>query len=73
MSFLVQYVDSFLTTKKKIIVEWLSGKSPPAMQETCRGCRFNLWAGKTLWRKKWQPIPVCLPGKFPWTEEPGGL
>ena len=26
-----------------------------------------------LWRRKWQPIPVFFPGKFPWTEEPGGL
>ena len=22
---------------------------------------------------KWQPTPVFLPGKIPWTEEPGGL
>ena len=21
----------------------------------------------------WQPTPVFLPGKIPWTEEPGGL
>ena len=25
------------------------------------------------WKKKWQPSPVFLPGKIPWTEEPGGL
>jgi len=24
-------------------------------------------------RRAWQPTPVLLPGKFPWTEEPGGL
>ena len=24
-------------------------------------------------RRKWQPVPVFLPGKFPWTKEPGGL
>ena len=23
-------------------------------------------------RRKWQPTPVFLPGKIPWTEEPGG-
>ena len=28
---------------------------------------------KVSWRRKWQPIPVFLPGEFPWTEEPGGL
>ena len=23
--------------------------------------------------REWQPIPVFLPGEFPWTEEPGEL
>ena len=22
------------------------------------------WVGKIPWRRKWQPMPVCLPGKF---------
>ena len=25
---------------------------------------FNPWVGKIPWRRKWQPIPVFLPGKF---------
>ena len=25
---------------------------------------FDPWVGKILWRSKWQPIPVFLPGKF---------
>ena len=29
--------------------------------------------GRFPWRRAWQPIPVFLPGKSPWTEEPGGL
>ena len=24
-------------------------------------------------RRQWQPTPVLLPGKIPWTEEPGRL
>ena len=24
------------------------------------------------WRRAWQHTPVFLPGKSPWTEEPGG-
>ena len=24
---------------------------------------FNLWVRKIPWRRKWQPIPVSLPGK----------
>ena len=31
-------------------------KNLPAVQET--------WVGKIFWKRKWQPIPVFLPGKF---------
>ena len=24
---------------------------------------FDPWVGKVLWRRKWQPTPVLLPGK----------
>jgi len=27
------------------------------------GERFSPWVGKILWRRKWQPTPVFLPGK----------
>ena len=33
----------------------------------CRRCkrhRFDPWIEKTPWSRKWQPIPVFLPGKF---------
>ena len=33
---------------------------------------FDPWVGK-IWRRKWQPTPVFLPGESPWTEELGGL
>ena len=26
--------------------------------------RFDPWVGKILWKRKWQPTPVVLPGKF---------
>ena len=29
----------------------------------CRRCRFHPWVRKFPWRRKWQPIPVFLPGK----------
>ena len=35
-------------------------KCLPAVRET----RFNPWVGKIPWRRKWQSIPVLLPGKF---------
>ena len=30
----------------------------------CRRHGFNSWVRKIPWRRKWQPTPVCLPGKF---------
>ena len=35
--------------------------------------RFDPWVGKIPWRRAWQPTSVFLPGRIPWTEEPGGL
>ena len=29
----------------------------------CKRFRFDLWIGKILWRRKWQPTPVFLSGK----------
>ena len=31
------------------------------------------WVRKIPWSRKWQPSPVFLACKLPWTEEPGGL
>ena len=39
----------------------------------CRRLKFDPWVGKIPCRRKWQPTPVSLPGKIPWTEEPDGL
>jgi len=43
--------------------------NPPANA----GGGFHPWVGKILWRRKWQPTPVSLPRKIPWTEQPGRL
>ena len=39
---------------------WLSGKES-AYQ--CRTCGFHPWVGKIPWKRKWQPVPIFLPGK----------
>jgi len=49
---------------------WISGRESTCQ---CRRHRFDPWVGKILWIRKWQPTPVFLPGKIPWTEEPGSL
>ena len=43
---------------------------PPVSEVKARG--FSPWVGKIPWSRKWQPIKGVLPGKVPWTEEPGG-
>ena len=36
----------------------------PVNNLPARRCGFNPWVKKILWRRKWQPIPVFLPGEF---------
>ena len=49
----------------------LVGKKLPASAgDVRRG--FNPWVRRIPWRA-WQPTPIFLLGKIPWTEEPGGL
>ena len=38
-----------------------------------RRCGFDPWVRKIPWKRKWQPAPVFLLGKTPWTEESGRL
>ena len=49
-----------MVTKEKGLPWWLNGKGS-AFQ--WRRYRFDPWVWKTPWRRKWQPIPVFLPGK----------
>ena len=41
--------------------ELVKGFPVGAVWET-QGC--DPWVGKMLWSRKWQPVPVFLPGKF---------
>ena len=50
-----------------------SGKEPTCQCRRHKKHGFDPWVGKTPWRRAWQPTPVVLPGKSPWTEEPGRL
>ena len=45
----------------------------PVSAGDARDNEFDPWVGKIPWRRKWQPTPVFLPGKIPWTDKPRGL
>ena len=49
-----------------------SGKEPACQCRRHNRCRSSPSVRKILWRRKWQPTPVFLPGESPWTKEPGG-
>ena len=40
------------------------GKESACQCRRHKRCGFNPWVRKIPWRRKWQPIPVFLPGKF---------
>ena len=45
-----------------MLLRGLSGKESACQ---CRRHGFDPWVGKILWRRKWQPTPVFLPGIKP--------
>ena len=44
-----------------MLPRWSSGKASTCQ---CRRGWFDPWVGKMPWRRKWQPTPAFLPGKF---------
>ena len=57
--------DSLLSEPSTHICLW-GNRSTKAVSlvAQCRRCRFYHWVRKIPWRRKWQPTPVFLPGKF---------
>ena len=43
---------------------FLAGSDGKSICLQCRRLGFDPWVGKIPWRRKWQPTPVFLPGKF---------
>ena len=41
-----------------------AGKESACQCRRCTRLGFGPWVRKSLWRRKWQPAPVFLPGKF---------
>ena len=46
------------------ISRWYSGKESSCQCRRRKRHGFDPWVGKILWRRKWQSIPVFLPGEF---------
>ena len=51
------------TEQKPGLPRWHSGKEFAWRCRRHKKHGFNPWVGKMLWRRKWQPIPVFLPGE----------
>ena len=41
-----------------------SGKGSDCWCRRCKRLRFSPWGRKIPWKRKWQPMPIFLPGKF---------
>ena len=41
-------------------LRWLSGKESSCQRRRCKRHRFDPWARKIPWRRKWQLTPVFL-------------
>ena len=60
-SALLDHKVTLCSTIWGIRLPWWLGQWSVCLQRGRPG--FNPWVGKILWRRKWQPTPVFLPGK----------
>ena len=58
--------------KLKLASRWRNGKESTSQWRRLKRHSFDPWVGKIPWRRKQQPTPVFLPGKFNGLES-GGL
>ena len=58
-----RWVETKCYTRLEGLLRWCSSEESVCQFRRCRRRRFDPWMGKIPWRKKWQPIPVFLPGK----------
>ena len=53
-----------LDTTERLSSSSSSDKESACQCRRCRRLWFDPWVSKMLWRRKWQPAPVFLPGEF---------
>ena len=49
---------------RRYMFMWLSGKESTFQCRRRKRRGFDPWVRKSPWRRKWQPTPVFLPGKY---------
>ena len=57
------YFDS-VPKVNKALPKWFSGKECSCQCRRRERLEFSPWVRKIHWRRKWQPTPALLPGKF---------
>ena len=71
--FLIKGFEGFCAALWRVFPGGTSGKELSCQCKRHKRCKFDPWVGKIPWRRAWQPSPVILAWRIPWTEEPGGL
>ena len=61
---MLQSIASQSWTQLSDWTDWLTSKGLTCPCRRCKRQEFDLWVGKIPWRRKWQPTPIFLPGKF---------
>ena len=69
---LPKYTWATVTTAYTKFGDFADGTSGKESNSQCRRRWFDPWVGKIPWRRKWQPIPVFLPGEFHGQKSPVG-
>ena len=58
------FIDSSLVVLCQGFPDGSAGKESACQCKRHKRCGFDPWVVKVPWRRKWQPAPVLLPGKF---------
>ena len=63
----MRYLSIYLSISVYIsmwLPRWWSAKESACQYRKCKRHGFNSWVRKIPWSRKWQPMPVFLPGEF---------
>ena len=58
------FIDFSLVVLCQGFPDGSAGKESAFQCKRHKRCVFDPWVEKIPWRRKWQPAPVLLPGKF---------